>query len=71
MALLSWHSGTDFTHLATRALLAGIAGYVVTWTAAVYVWRQLAVAEVRQRARILAIRKIAEEEAAAAAVEGG
>jgi hypothetical protein len=66
VVFLSWHNGTDFTHLAMRALLAGMAGYVVTWTAAVYVWRQMAVAEVRQRARILAIRKIAEEEAAAA-----
>jgi hypothetical protein len=70
VAFLSWHNGTDFTHTAVRALLAGMAGYVVTWTAAVYVWRQIAVAEVRQRARILAIRKIAEEEAAAAALEG-
>jgi hypothetical protein len=69
VAFLSWHNGTDFTHTAVRALLAGMAGYVVTWTAAVYVWRQIAVAEVRQRARILAIRKIAQEEAAAA--EGG
>jgi hypothetical protein len=69
VAFLSWHNGTDFTHTAVRALLAGMAGYVVTWTAAVYVWRQIAVAEVRQRARILAIRKIAQEETAAA--EGG
>jgi hypothetical protein len=69
VAFLSWHNGTDFTHTAVRALLAGMAGYVVTWTAAVYVWRQIAVAEVRQRARILAIKKIAQEEAAAA--EGG
>jgi hypothetical protein len=71
VAFFSWRSGTDFTHLAVRALLAGVAGYVVTWTAAVYVWRQIAVAEVRQRARMLAIRKIAQEEAAAAAAEGG
>ena len=71
VAFFSWHNGADFSHTAMRALLAGMAGYVVTWTAAVYVWRQIAVAEVRQRARILAIRKIAEEEAAAAVAEGG
>jgi hypothetical protein len=67
VAFLSWHNGVDFTHAATRCLFAGMAGYVVTWAAAVYVWRQIAVAEVRQRARMLAIRKIAEEDAAAAA----
>jgi hypothetical protein len=66
MAFMSWRGGTDLTHTAIRALFAGMACYVVTWTAAVYVWRQIAVAEVRQRARILAIRKIAEEEEAAA-----
>jgi hypothetical protein len=71
VAFFSWHSGTDFPHTAVRALGGGMAGYVVTWTAAVYVWRQLAIAEVRQRARILALRKIAAEEAEAAAAEGG
>jgi hypothetical protein len=71
VAFLSWHNGTDFTHTAMRALLAGMAGYVVTWTAAVYVWRQIAVAEVRQRARLMALRKIAEEDAAAAGAESG
>jgi hypothetical protein len=70
-AFFSWHNGADFTHAGTRALIAGMAGYVIAWTAAVYVWRQIAVAEVRQRARILALRKIAEEDAAAAALEGG
>jgi hypothetical protein len=70
VAFFSWHNGADFAHTAIRALGGGVAIYVVTWAAAVYIWRQIAVAEVRQRARILAIRKIAEEEAAQAA-QGG
>jgi hypothetical protein len=59
MAWLSWRSGTDFVHLGLRALLGGVVTYVAVWAAAVYVWRQIAVAEVRQRARILAERKFA------------
>jgi hypothetical protein len=66
VAFFSWHNGADFAHTAMRAIGGGMAVYVATWAAAVYIWRQLAVAEVRQRARILAIRKIAEEEARAA-----
>jgi hypothetical protein len=59
MAYLSWHSGTDFVHLGLRALLGGVATYVAVWAASVYVWRQIALAEVRQQARILAERKFA------------
>ncbi|HEX4760324.1 MAG TPA: hypothetical protein VH256_05960 [Thermoleophilaceae bacterium] len=59
MAWLSWRSGTDFVHLGLRALLGGAATYVAVWAAAVYVWRQIAVAEIRQQARILAERKFA------------
>ena len=59
MAWLSWRSGTDFVHLGLRALLGGVVTYVAVWAAAVYVWRQIAVAEVRERARILAERKFA------------
>ena len=44
MAWLSHRSGTDFVHLGLRALLGGVVGYLVTWTAAVYVWRHIAVA---------------------------
>lgn len=66
VAYFSWHAGTDFVHAAMRSLGGGLAGYVVAWTAAVYIWRQLAIAEVRQRARIIAEHKIAAEDAAAA-----
>jgi hypothetical protein len=59
MAWLSHRSGTDFVHLGLRALLGGMATYVAVWAAAVYIWRQIALAEVRQQARILAERKFA------------
>jgi hypothetical protein len=65
VAWFSWHAGTDFPHLALRSIGAGLAGYVVAWTAAVYIWRQLAIAEIRQRARLLALKKLAAEEASA------
>ncbi len=34
---------------AVRALLTGVACYVLVWAAAVFVWRRLVVAELRQR----------------------
>jgi hypothetical protein len=43
----SWHGGLPFFDTALRALLWGIAAYVVVWFCAVQVWRHLAVAEVR------------------------
>ncbi len=64
MAWLSWRSGTDFVHLGLRALLGGAVTYVAVWAASVYIWRQIALAEVRQRARILAERKFAALDAA-------
>ena len=59
MAWLSHRSGTDFVHLGLRALAGGMVAYVVVWAAAVYVWRQIAIAEVRGHARLLAERKFA------------
>jgi hypothetical protein len=64
MAWLSWRSGTDFVHLGLRALLGGAAAYVAVWTASVYIWRQIALAEVRQQARVVAERKFAALDAA-------
>jgi len=63
MAFLSWRSGTDFVHLGLRALLGGVVTYVSVWAAAVYIWRQIAIAEIRERARVLAERKFAALEA--------
>jgi hypothetical protein len=43
----SWHGGAPFFDTVLRALLWGIASYVVVWFCAVQVWRHLAIAEVR------------------------
>jgi hypothetical protein len=59
MAWFSWRSGTDFVHLGLRAVVGGMIAYVAVWAAAVYSWRQIAVAEIRGHARMLAERKFA------------
>ena len=64
MVYLSHRSGTDFVHLSLRALLGGLVTYVAVWAASVYVWRQIAVAEIRRQATILAERKFAALDAA-------
>ena len=43
----SWHAGNEFVDVATRALMWGVAAYVLVWALAVQVWRHLAIAEVR------------------------
>jgi hypothetical protein len=43
----SWHGGAPFVDTALRALLWGVAAYVLVWFCAVQVWRQIAIAEVR------------------------
>jgi hypothetical protein len=57
VGILSWRAGTAPFDIGLRALAAGVLFYVVAWFAAVQVWRQLALAEVRgrieQRERVL------------------
>ncbi|MDX6631245.1 MAG: hypothetical protein QOH00_3491 [Gaiellales bacterium] len=43
----SWKGGAPFVDTALRALLWGVAAYVLVWFCAVQVWRQVAIAEVR------------------------
>jgi hypothetical protein len=43
----AWHSGLPFLDVASRALIWGMAAYVLVWALAVHVWRHVAVAEVR------------------------
>jgi hypothetical protein len=43
----SWHGGAPFVDTALRALMWGIAAYVLMWFCAVQVWRHVAIAEVR------------------------
>jgi hypothetical protein len=44
---MSWHGGAPFFDTVLRALLWGVAAYVLVWFCAVQVWRQIAIAEVR------------------------
>ena len=60
--------GMTFDQSVTRALLAGIAAFLVAWMAAVIVWRQLVVAEIEAFRRALI--EAAEAEAAAEAEPG-
>jgi hypothetical protein len=46
-----WSAGGAFLDVATRALVWGMAAYVLVWALAVHVWRHLAVAEVRAAER--------------------
>ena len=43
----SWSAGAEFVDVAIRALLWGVAAYVLVWALAVQVWRHLVIAEVR------------------------
>jgi hypothetical protein len=45
VALLAYNAGVPTVSIGIRALLSGVAGYIVCWGAAVTVWRHLAVAE--------------------------
>jgi hypothetical protein len=58
----AWHGGAGFIDVAERALIWGVAAYVLVWALAVQVWRQLAVAEVRAAERRWQEHKSAEEE---------
>jgi hypothetical protein len=70
----SWKGGAPFFDTVLRALLWGIAAYVVVWFCAVQVWRHLAVAEVRAaeklwRERKAEVERLARERAAQAQAE--
>lgn len=47
----AWHAGRPFFDVAERALLWGMAGYLLVWAVAVHVWRHIAIAEVRAAER--------------------
>lgn len=44
--VLGWTTGMSGTAIASRAVLAGLIGYLVGWAVAVGVWRELVKAEV-------------------------
>ncbi|MEA2426784.1 MAG: hypothetical protein QOF37_412 [Thermoleophilaceae bacterium] len=51
VAYLAWQDGFQFVDVATRAMIWGIAIYVLVWAMGVIVWRHIAVAEVRAAER--------------------
>jgi hypothetical protein len=53
----SWHGGAPFVDTAFRALLWGVAAYMLVWFCAVQVWRHLAIAEVRSAEKVWRQRK--------------
>jgi hypothetical protein len=60
----SWHGGAPFIDSVLRALLWGIAAYVLVWFCAVQVWRHVAIAEVRAAEKVWRERKAEAERAA-------
>ena len=67
VGFISLRAGVPFFDSGLRALAAGVAGYAVAWFGAVQVWRQLALAEIRQHhAQALERRRRIEEELEAA-----
>lgn len=53
----SWHAGSPALDTAVRALLWGVAAYMLVWFCALQVWRHLAVAEVRTAEKLWLERK--------------
>lgn len=73
-ALISRKAGISHEQMLTRALIAGIAGYLLMWALAVTVWRNVVAAEMRARleqqaARVPATRTISLAGAAKAEAE--
>lgn len=60
----SWRGGAPFLDTVLRALLWGVASYVLVWFCAVQVWRQLAIAEVRAAEKVWRERRAEAERAA-------
>ena len=70
--LFGHHAGLTWFDATWRALIAGLVANVVAWRCAVYVWRQLVIAEMRQAEQVYADRRrkaleAMEQRAAAAA----
>lgn len=63
VAFLSMQAGVPTADALLRALVAGIAAYLVAWACAVAVWRHLVIAELRavRRARAEAVARVAAE----------
>jgi hypothetical protein len=53
----SWKGGAPFVDSALRALLWGMAAYLLVWFCAVQVWRHVAIAEVRAAEKVWRARR--------------
>jgi hypothetical protein len=62
VAYSAYSGGAPFVDVVERALLWGIAAYVLVWALAVHVWRHLAVAEVKAAEKRWRERKSEEED---------
>jgi hypothetical protein len=62
VAYSAYTGGAQFVDVASRALLWGVAAYVLVWALAVQVWRHLAVAEVKAAEQRWRERKQEEED---------
>jgi hypothetical protein len=62
VAYSAYKGGAPFVDVAERALLWGMAAYVLVWALAVQVWRHLAVAEVKAAEKRWRQRKEEEED---------
>jgi hypothetical protein len=60
----SWNGGAPFADTALRALLWGLAAYMLVWFCAVQVWRHVAIAEVRAAEKMWRQRKAETEQIA-------
>jgi hypothetical protein len=59
----SWHGGAPFFDTVLRALMWGVAAYILMWFCAVQVWRHVAIAEVRAAEKLWRERKAEAEQA--------
>lgn len=55
--LFGHHAGLTWFDATWRALIAGVAANVVAWRCALFVWRQLIIAELRQAEEVYAERR--------------
>jgi hypothetical protein len=65
-AALSLRASVPLFQTGERALIAGVAGYLLAWWASMLVWRQLMIAEQRAAIEEIERRRAEEEEAKAA-----
>ena len=61
-AILSFKASVPVAEVGERALIAGVAGYLIGWAASVTIWRQLMIAELKVAAEQVSRRRAAEAE---------